>query len=69
MAGGVAVRTRVTSGTARVELTAAQVRMVNSALAYFQATEHEEEEHYNNDVMTRTRDKVWRAMERAGIEP
>ena len=47
----------------RLELTPAQLRMVNSALAYYEAEDHEDFTDYRPNVMARTRDKVWDAME------
>lgn len=66
------VRPRTTPGTARVELTAAQVRVVNSALALLEAEDRGEGtalEDIRDDVLERTRAKVHRAMERANVEP
>jgi hypothetical protein len=56
--------------TVRLDLTPAQARMVNSALAMLEAEEHDYSEgRYRQDVMDRTRAAVHAAMERAGVEP
>ena len=60
---------RATPGTARLELTPAQARLINAALAYWEADAHEDGDGYDNGVMVRTRGKVHRAMARAGIQP
>lgn len=50
-----------------VELTPAQLRMVNSALALFEAEDHDWRGHFPWDVLHRTRAAVHAAMEQAGI--
>jgi hypothetical protein len=50
-----------------LSLTPAQARMVNSALARWEADDHESE--YRQRVMDATRRKVWDAMVKAGVNP
>ena len=53
--------------TVVLTLTPAQARMVNAALAFYEAEDHEGWG-YRQDVMDRTRRVVHQAMERAGVE-
>lgn len=57
-----ASRRRVT-----VELTVAQLRLVNGALAVVEAGDSGED--YVRPVMERTRAKVWAAFDQLGVEP
>jgi hypothetical protein len=50
-------------------LSAPQARMINAALAYYEATEHEDGDGYNDRTMQSVRRIVWTALERAGVEP
>lgn len=46
-----------------LRLTAAQLRMINAALALYEAEATQDDyEHYRQDVMDRTRAIVWDAM-------
>lgn len=53
----------------RLELTPAQLHMVNRALAREEAEDHSDDESYRPDVMERTRREVWNVMVAGGIEP
>lgn len=51
----------------RLELTPAQLRMVNSSLAREEAEDHDPDEAYRQEVMERTRQVVWDAMIENGM--
>jgi hypothetical protein len=57
------------SGRIRVDLTPAQLRVVNAALARLEAEEVDEDENIRLDVLQRTRRVVWDAMTRSGVKP
>jgi hypothetical protein len=48
--------------TIRLDFTDPQLRMINAALARYEADDHDAFDKYRPDVMARTRRKVWDAM-------
>lgn len=69
--------TNVTSTTRRrggsrnvtLRVTASQLRMINAALAHYEADEHDPDSGYDEGVMRRARERVFNAMDDAGVEP
>lgn len=59
----------MTARRVRLDLTPAQARMVNTALAREECEDHGDDPDYRHDVMDRTRRAVWAALESAGVEP
>lgn len=57
------------SPVVHMRLTRAQARCVNAALALYEAEDHEYDEDFDADVLSRARTAVHRAMEAAGVEP
>lgn len=52
-----------------LSLTPAQLRMVNSALAFYEAEDHDMDDDYRYPVMNRTRRAVWATMAANKVEP